>query len=68
MRSPDYDASKPIPADLVATKPVVISVSNTRNGKVDRDYDDDGANTTDANDYEPNERSSLLVIDSDDEV
>ena len=68
MRSPDYDASKPIPADLLDTKPVVISVSNTpRNGKADRDRDDD--DHADADDYESHESAPHShVMDSDDEV
>lgn len=68
MRSTDYDASKPIPAELVASKPVVTSISSAprNNGKPDRDMDDDRSDV-DADDYESMSHSRH-VMDSDDEV
>lgn len=60
MRNPDYDASKPLPADFVATKPTVtaVAVQNTSA----RSTNNDGELELE------DDENFRLPVDSDDEV
>lgn len=64
MRSPEYDASKPLPADLVATKPAVTPVTSLPSSKVKPELDEVDLELVENDDNDV----FLRPLDSDDEV